>query len=177
MSISYMQPTGQSAALWFEEVADLYATVYSEAPYEEGPEQVDVFRSKLPEELSRPGFELVVAVEDDSAVGVAYGWTMPAGTWWSSADREPPPNLLDADKFALMEWIVHPSRRGEGVGAELIRRLIDGRPESWATLASDPRSAARSMYERAGWRDVGRSVLPWGPAMDLLALFLPSRHQ
>ena len=102
-------------------------------------------------------------------VGAAYGWTMPAGVWWSRADNDPPPEIEAADKFAVMEWIVHPDRRGEGIGAELMRRLLADRPEPWATLASDPRSAARAIYGRNGWAQVATSRLPWGPPMDLLA--------
>ncbi|WP_246017604.1 GNAT family N-acetyltransferase [Micromonospora pisi] len=148
--------------------------MYAEPPYEEGPEEVEGFRAKLPEDMSRPGFELVIATDDEFLIGAAYGWTMPAGTWWSKADREPPPDLKAAEKLAIMEWIVYPGRRGQGIGAQLIRRLISGRSESWATLASDPRSIARVIYGRAGWGDVGKSVLPWGPTMDLLALSLAS---
>jgi GNAT superfamily N-acetyltransferase len=95
---------------------------------------------------------------------------MPAGRWWSRADQQPPADIRDVDKLAVMEWIVHPDRRGEGIGAELIRRLLEDRQERYATLASDPRSAARGMYERAGWRQVARTQLSWGPAMDLLVL-------
>lgn len=170
MTISYALLIGPSSAPWVDRLVDLYAVVYAEPPYEEGLEEVEGFRARLPGDMSRPGFELVIAADDDSLVGAAYGWTMPAGTWWSKADREPPADLKGIDKLAVMEWIVHPGRRGQGIGGQLIRRLIDGRSEPWATLASDPRSAARGMYERAGWNAVGRSVLSWGPAMDLLVL-------
>ncbi|WP_329109740.1 GNAT family N-acetyltransferase [Micromonospora sp. NBC_01699] len=174
MSISYKRLTGSSSAPWVARLVDLYAVVYAEAPYEEGPEEVEGFRVKLPEDMFRPGFELVIATDDDALLGFAYGWTMPAGTWWSKADREPPPVLKAADKLAIMEWIVQPDRRGQGIGAQLIRWLIDGRSEPWATLASDSRSAARAIYERAGWSGVGKAVLSWGPTMDLLVLPLSS---
>jgi GNAT superfamily N-acetyltransferase len=154
------------------EFTDLYAVVYAEPPYEEGPEQAERFRTHLADDAGRDGFTVVAAV-DDTATGLAYGWTMPAGVWWSRADTDPPPEIRDVDKFAVMEWIVHPRYRGQGIGAKLIRALLADRPESFATLASDPRSAARSMYTRAGWRQVGTSTLPWGPPMDLLVLDLP----
>ncbi|GID32562.1 GNAT family N-acetyltransferase [Paractinoplanes brasiliensis] len=125
------------------------------------------------EDTSRAGFTLVTARTNDQLVGAAFGWTMPAGTWWSRADAQPSRDVLDADKFAVMEWIVRPDRRGKGIGAQLIRRLLTGRPESYATLASDPRSEAREIYERAGWRQVARTTLTWGPAMDLLVINLP----
>lgn len=174
MAVTYTTRKGSTAAPLFGALADLYAVVYAEPPYEEGPEQVARFRDGLPDETGRPGYTLIAAHDGGTLIGAAYGWTMPAGKWWTRADQEPPAAVLGVDKLAVMEWLVHPGRRGERVGAELMRRLLDARPEPVATLASDPRSAARQMYERAGWVQVGRSVLPWGPPMDLLVLELPA---
>ncbi|MGS2615122.1 GNAT family N-acetyltransferase [Micromonospora sp. LZ34] len=174
MAATYTLHDGDSAAPLFAALVDLYAVVYAEPPYEEGPEQVARFAEGLPGEAARPGFTLVSAQDGDTLIGAAYGWTMPAGTWWSRAEQDPPAEVLGADKVAVMEWLVHPQRRSEGVGAELMRRLLASRAEWWATLASDPRSAARQMYARAGWQQVGRSALPWGPPMDLLVLALPA---
>ncbi|MFI7216737.1 GNAT family N-acetyltransferase [Micromonospora maritima] len=153
-------------------LTDLYALVYAEPPYGEGPAQVADFRARFAAERARPGFRLVTAEQGDQLVGFAYGWTMPAGTWWSRADDDPQSDVRNSDKFAVLEWIVHPRHRDRGIGAGLMRRLLDGRPEPWATLASDPRSRARSIYRRNGWREAGRSTLPWGPPMDLLVLRL-----
>jgi GNAT superfamily N-acetyltransferase len=171
--VAYRHYDGASAASLASDLVALYAVVYAEPPYEEGPEQVDRFRSSLPEEQARPGFTLIAADDHGKLVGAAYGWMMPAGAWWSRADQHPPAAIQDADKFAVIEWIVHPDQRGKGIGAELIHRLLEHRPERYATLASDPRSAARHMYERSGWRQVGRTRLSWGPAMDMLVLDLP----
>ncbi|MEV6814187.1 GNAT family N-acetyltransferase [Micromonospora sp. NPDC051296] len=168
--VVYLTSPGNLATSFFGPVADLYKIVYAEPPYDEGPEQVARFRDGLPGEAERRGFTLVAAVELGLLAGAAYGWTMPSGTWWQRADREPPAALRDVEKFAVMEWIVHPDRRGQGIGAELMHRLLADRPEPYATLASDPRSTARKIYARSGWRQVGRSVLPWGPSMDLLVV-------
>jgi len=149
-------------------LADLYALVYAEPPYLEGTAQVARFRTGLPDEAARPGFRLVLAWEGEELIGAAYGWTMAAGTWWSRAKDEPPAEVRDRDKFAVLEWIVHPRHRSRGVGAELMRRLLQGRQESWATLASDPRSRANGIYRRNGWIVAGHSELPWGPSMELL---------
>ncbi len=170
--LAYTTRRADSATRVFPALGNLYALVYAEPPYQEGPEQVDRFRRGLPDEAARLGFTLITAEDDGTLFGAAYGWTMPAGTWWSRADADPPAEVRDADKIAVMEWIVHPHRRSEGIGAELMRRLLWGRSERYATLASDPRSHARAVYARNGWRQVGRSVLPWGPPMDLLVLDL-----
>lgn len=168
--IAYLPHGPVSATALVPNLVDLYSVVYSEPPYEEGPDQVERFRASLPEEMNRPGFTLITADTEGRLVGAAYGWTMVAGTWWSRADQDPPAPIRDADKFAVMEWIVHPDQRGRGTGSELIRRLLADRPENYATLASDPRSQARKIYERAGWHQVARSILSWGPAMDILVL-------
>ncbi|MGK5680093.1 N-acetyltransferase family protein [Actinoplanes sp. URMC 104] len=154
-------------------LVDLYAVVYAEPPYNEGPEQVDRFRAGIFEESARPGFTLITAREGDTLIGASYGWTMSAGTWWSNASRPAPAEIFGVAKFAVMEWIVTPQRRGEGIGKILIRQLLEHRPERFATLASDPRSAARGIYRRAGWIEVGETKLSWGPSMDLLLCELP----
>lgn len=169
MTVVYTRHTGVTPEL-VDALAGLYAVVYAEPPYCEGPEQVQGFRDGLPDEARRPGFTLHTAHDGGMLVGAVYGWTMPAGRWWRSADREPPAGLLDVDKLAVMEWVVHPQHRRHGIGGELMRRLLDGRPEPVATLASDPRSTARGIYEQAGWIQVGESQTPWGAHMHLLVL-------
>ncbi|MGA4730142.1 GNAT family N-acetyltransferase [Micromonospora taraxaci] len=174
MPVTYTVHTAESATAVFPALVRLYAVVYAEPPYAEGPEQVAAFADGLSAETERPGFVLVVADDDDALVGAAYGWTMTAGRWWTRADIEPPDDLRSASKFAVMEWVVHPDRRGTGIGGELIRRLLDGRPESWATLASNPAAPARAIYQRAGWQQVGRSAMSDGTPMHLLVLPLPA---
>lgn len=173
MEVVYTRVHGQAATPLFDRVVELYAVVYAEPPYEEGPDEVAGFAARLPDEAARRGFTLVAAEHGSELVGTAYGWTMAADTWWSRAVGEPDPRVKAVDKFAVMEWIVRPGRRGQGVGRELMRLLLSSRPERWATLASDPRSVARAVYARSGWQPVGTSRLPWGPAMDLLILPLP----
>lgn len=165
-----MLRVGVAAASLFPALVELYGVVYAEPPYGEGPEEVSRFADGLPGEAQRPGFRLVAAQDGALLVGAAYGWTMPAGVWWSRADADPPAEVRAASKFAVMEWIVDPRWRGRGVGAGLMRRLLAGRAEGYATLASNPRSDARQVYARNGWRRVGGSRLEWGPAMDLLVL-------
>ncbi|UQU67423.1 GNAT family N-acetyltransferase [Couchioplanes caeruleus] len=171
--ITYARHQGPTSLTAAAPLVDLYAVVYAEPPYNEGLEQVDRFRTSLLEESRRPGFTLITAKDGDTLIGASYGWIMPAGTWWSNASRPAPAEIVDAAKFAVMEWIVTPRRRGEGIGDVLIRQLLEDRPERFATLASDPRSAARGMYRRAGWIEAGETTLSWGPSMDLLLLKLP----
>jgi GNAT superfamily N-acetyltransferase len=173
MSVTYTVHTPESATTVFPALVRLYAVVYAEPPYGEGPERVAAFAATLPGEARQPGFALVAAEDVGGLVGAAYGWTMPAGRWWTRADTEPPADLRAAEKFAVMEWVVRPDRRGTGIGAELMRRLLDGRPERWATLSSNPAAPARAIYQRAGWQWVGGSAMPDGTPMHLLVLRLP----
>ena len=168
--VAFTAVDGEGVRRWFDALTDLYAVVYAEPPYQEGPEQVARFADGLPGEARRTGFTAVTATVGDEFVGAVYGWTMPAGTWWSRTDGPPPEDVKAVDKLAVVEWMVRPDHRGLGLGAGLMQRLLDGRLEAWATLASDPRSAARAIYERAGWQQVGTSTLPWGPPMHLLVL-------
>ncbi|MEU1589488.1 N-acetyltransferase [Micromonospora sp. NPDC005710] len=174
MPVTYTVHTPGSAAAVLPALVRLYGVVYAEPPYNEGPDQVAGFADGLPGETGRSGFSLVVADDAGLLVGAAYGWTMPAGRWWTRADTEPPSDLLNADKFAVMEWVVHPDRRAVGIGAELIRRLLNTRSEPWATLASNPAAPARAIYRRAGWQQVGGSAMPDGTPMHLLVLPLPA---
>ncbi|MCX5066341.1 GNAT family N-acetyltransferase [Micromonospora lupini] len=174
MPVRYSMYDAGSATAVFPALVRLYAVVYAEPPYAEGPDQVAAFAAALPGEARRPGFTLVVADDVGELVGAAYGSTMAAGRWWTRADVEPPGDLRGVDKFAVMEWAVRLDRRREGIGAQLLRRLLDGRPEQWATLASNPAAPARAIYQRAGWQQVGGSAMPDGTPMHLLVLPLPA---
>ncbi|MFI5925278.1 GNAT family N-acetyltransferase [Micromonospora sp. NPDC051543] len=174
MPVTYTMHDSESATAVLPALVGLYAVVYAEPPYVEGPDQVASFAAALPGETRRPGFALVVAYDAGELVGAAYGSTMAAGRWWTRAAAEPPADLRAVDKFAVMEWIVRPGRRGEGIGAQLMNRILDGRVERWATLASNPAAPARAIYQRAGWRQVGDSAMPDGTPTHLLVLPLPA---
>ncbi|MFJ8690756.1 GNAT family N-acetyltransferase [Micromonospora wenchangensis] len=171
--LAYTATTDSSADRFLSPLVDLYAIVYAEPPYQEGPQEVARFRESLPGEAARPGFSMIAAEDDGLLIGAAYGWTMPAGTWWSRSDQDPPSEIRDVDKFAVLEWMVHPGRRESGIGTELMHRLLSQRTERYATLAANPTSNARRIYQRTGWRQVATSTLPWGPPMDLLIRPLP----
>jgi len=82
------------------------------------------------------------------------------------------PDVLAAvPKFTVMEWAVLPACRRRGVGRELLRELLDGRPEPYAVLTVHPAADARTIYERAGWRHIASTVAtPEWPSMDVMLL-------
>jgi GNAT superfamily N-acetyltransferase len=166
------QPSVADLPLLFPALIELYAAVYAEPPYLEGPEDVVAFAARLSEEVCRPGFRLFVAFAEDRLVGVAYGWPVGPGDWFGGVVEEPAADLRALDKFAVMEWQVLSAYRNAGVGRALISALLAGRPEPVAILAADPRAAARAIYRRAGWRRCGAIAMPSGVIVDVLILTL-----
>jgi hypothetical protein len=168
---------GDQARPLADRIRDLYADVFSEPPYNEGPQHVGHFVARFSDELGREGFALATASDDGELVGAAYGWTLPAGAWWPSATSHPPPELRIAPKFAVKEWMVRGSYRGNRIGQQLLDLLLAGRTEPYAVLASNPQAPARKIYDRLGWRFCGTSKPELLPPVDLLALRLPRESQ
>jgi hypothetical protein len=161
------------AAALAEPMRDLYAEIYAEPPYCEGPEYVARFAEHYVEELDLPGFSLASATDGDLLVGACYGWTMAAGRWFRSPTVEPPAEILNAEKFAIMEWMVRRPYRQLGIGRRLLDLVLAGRPEPYAILASNPDAPARRIYEKhLGWQFCGSTEGGFMPPMDVLALRL-----
>jgi ribosomal protein S18 acetylase RimI-like enzyme len=150
----------------------LYAEVYAEPPYNEGPQHAQRFTEHFAAEVGRHGFALAMAMDAATLAGAAYGWTMAAGQWWRSSTSEPPEQIRAVPKFAIMEWMVRGPYRRQGIGRRLLDLLLAERPEPYAVLASNPQAPARKIYDRLGWQYCGRSKPDLLPPMDLLALRL-----
>ncbi|MFY1670700.1 GNAT family N-acetyltransferase [Plantactinospora sp. WMMB334] len=158
------------------ELERLYAEVYAEPPYEEGPEHVAQFRRWFRDHRRQPGFSLARAVDGGRLVGAVYGYTMPAGEWMEPRAGEPPEHLLGVPKLTIPEWLVWRPYRGQGVGRRLLAMLLDGRSEPYAILASNPAAPARRLYDRLGWQQHGTIRPKLIPPMDVLVLPLPERR-
>lgn len=168
-----MQRLDGVAALALRDAAtELYAAVFAEAPYNEGPEMAEHFRRAFKRETKRPGFVFIAAIEEGELVGMAYGFTMPAGEWWRGADEDPPADVRDAPKLAVMEWAVHPDHRKAGVGRRLMDELLTDRTEPWATLNVNPAAPARDVYRAWGWEPCGMTRNRAYPDMEVLLLQL-----
>jgi GNAT superfamily N-acetyltransferase len=163
---------GAQARHLADDLRELYAEVYAEPPYHEGPEHVAKFADLFSQDLQRAGFSLASAVDDGRLVGAAYGWTMASGEWVRDATNEPPDHIRSSPKFVIREWIVRRSHRGGGIGQRLLDLVLTERPEPYAILSANPDAPARSIYERLGWRHCGFSKPDLLPRMDILSLSL-----
>ena len=166
------RPSAAELPLLHPQVTELYAAVYAEPPYGEGPEDVAAFAGRLAGEVGLDGFTLIGASVGERLVGVAYGYRLRPGEWFGGVVEEPADAVRALAKFVVMEWLVLPAYRGTGVGRALISTLLAARTEPVAILAADPRAAARAVYARAGWRPCGAIALRTGAVMDVLILTL-----
>ncbi|NDU77542.1 GNAT family N-acetyltransferase [Actinomadura sp. DSM 109109] len=154
-----------------DELADLYEQVYAEPPYDAGSKFSRArFLDRTRGQVLASGFRLLTARRGPVLVGFAFGFSMMPGAWWANASP-PPREVLDADKFAVVELVVGRPERGLGLGRRLLEGLAE-RPERFATLAAVVEADAYGMYLRWGWEKAGEfRVEP--PFSD--ALVLPLR--
>jgi GNAT superfamily N-acetyltransferase len=152
--LAYNQHSGQQALAMLDEIADLYVEIRSEYT-----EHLEIFTrpsfiDRTNDQARGAGFKLVTVTSSDDLVGFSFGLPIPPGSWWSECTA-PPPEVLDASKFAVIELDVRKEYRRQGIGKKLLGELLGDRGEEFATLASIPESPAHAMYIRWGWRKVG----------------------
>jgi GNAT superfamily N-acetyltransferase len=143
------------AARRVAEFRDLYAEAYDEPPYHYGPKDVEEFGARFERQLARPGFVLIAGEIVGELAGLAYGFVMGPGVWWRNAKTDPPDEIKDQPKFAVIELLVRRAHRGHGYARQLLDTLLEGRSEPSATLLAKPGALAHEMYQRWGWDPVG----------------------
>lgn len=138
------------------EIGELYEKVYAEPPYHSGPLFTrDRFRQRTDSQKQVPGFALVAAYAGPVLVGFTFGLPFGAGRWWGgTSNPEPPAEVVDASKFAVIELVVHSDWRGRGLGRALLGALLDQRTERYAILLAEPTAPARQIYARWDWKQV-----------------------
>ena len=140
----------------FDEAAECYRRIW-------GRDGRAAFR----EHAEYPGYRGVVAVEEGSAVGYAYGYTTEPGQYYHEALRAVLPRSTYgrwlADCFELVELGVVPAARGRGLGGRLHDVLLDGLPHATSVLTTGvDNHPARALYEGRGWQALFEPFDPEG---------------
>lgn len=131
--------------------------------------------------IQAPGFALVAAYADSTAIGLAFGYVLPANArWWNGLTTPAPEDLTDETghrTFALNELMVTPEWQGRGVAHALHDELLGSRGEERATLlVRENNTAAQTAYARWGWQTIGKlRPYPDSPHFDAMVLPLPPR--
>ncbi|RNI23243.1 GNAT family N-acetyltransferase [Flexivirga caeni] len=108
---------------------------------------------------ARPGFRLALALDGERVVGFAWGYRGDRGQAWPDLVARTLPELPGEwlrDHFELVELVVDPDYRRQGIGGGLHDTLLEGltgRALLGTTLAaSDP---ALCLYQARGWSTLG----------------------
>lgn len=170
--VTFERGDGVTALAALDELARVYVEVYAEPPYNAGPLfSVESFLYRTRRQTTRSGFAIVLARSAGDIVGFAFGFTFEAGSWWSGDAQPPPAEILNAEKFAVIELALRRPWRGHGLGRRLLDELLDDAPGEYATLTAVADAPARDLYTRWGWRQIGTAQhTPDAPVMDQLVL-------
>jgi ribosomal protein S18 acetylase RimI-like enzyme len=148
------------------QAAQLYATVFAEAPYEDDPAEsrtsflgrVETYRR------TKPDFRLMLATGEEGVIGLGLGTGISAGDWWR--DRITPQLAPAAARtwfgeaaFSVVELATAAQHRRSGIAAALLDALVSDLPYPTATLtAYAAATQARRFYERQGWTEVATGL-------------------
>ncbi len=127
---------------------DLLYHAISVGPGERAPDRDIVNKPELARYVREWG-----SVAADYGVLAVEGGTVLGGAWlrqWRGAERGY--GFVDEDTPELSIAVV-PTRRGEGIGTELLRRLLDEAAKRHArvSLSVASHNPARTLYEREGF--------------------------
>lgn len=142
-------------------VRDLYAEIYAEPPYNEGPTEADDFASGWHRTIDQRNFRLVIARRAGEPIGFAFGVQLRARTkWWKGAFTSLPEDVTteySGRTFAIIELAVRRPYRRQGVGRKLHSHLVaDLSEERIALLVRPEAPAPQQAYLSWGYRAVGK---------------------
>ncbi len=143
----------------FNGAISVYGAAFAPPPYSDPGRGVEVRQRILEVHSARPGFRGFVATgERSNVLGMIYGYHGLPGQWWHDAvvravDRDTASSWF-GDSYELVEVAVHPSAQGQGIGAMLIKELLDGRSEATSVLSTRKDSQAHFLYRRLGFEVV-----------------------
>ncbi|SBW21598.1 GNAT family N-acetyltransferase [Protofrankia symbiont of Coriaria ruscifolia] len=166
----------QDPQLLLELIRPVYAEVYAEPPYCEGPDDVAEFAADWPRRVKAPGFRAVTATIDDRPVGMTFGHRLTAETgWWDGLLEPAPPEFTIENgrrSYAIIELAVLAGYRRQGLSRALHTALLADREEARVVLLARPEpeaAPARAAYASWGYQTIGH-LRPWDTAPTYFAL-------
>jgi ribosomal-protein-alanine N-acetyltransferase len=118
-------------------------------------------RAFFERELGTPFASLTVAIDEEASRGQLVGYSC---RWRVT------------DEVHLLNVAVHPERRGGGIGRVLVEAVItEARSTLARTMFLEVRAgnvAARRLYRRLGFRDLGVRRGYYGPGQDAIVMEL-----
>lgn len=120
-------------------------------------------RSVLAAHLDREGLQAVAALDGERLIGIAYGYQGAPGQWWHDHVRAAMgPGLARdwlRDAFEVCELHVRPAYQQQGIGRDLLVRLLASTGAVTAVLTTpDAETRARTFYRDGGWVDLVRDL-------------------
>jgi GNAT superfamily N-acetyltransferase len=160
-AVTLSQHTADEVPALLDELCDAYADAYGDVAGEDSAVKVAAFRDRATKALAAPNYSLVMARADGQLIGFAFGYALRANRgWWEGLEPEPPEGFTEetgSRTVVLAEIEVRRAWQGKGVGRLVHDAFLSRRSEERATLSTGPKAdAARALYERWGWRQVGR---------------------
>jgi hypothetical protein len=173
--IDFATLDSKEAAPHTRELADLYAEVHREPPYEWGEEEAELFVLQFGGQRHQDGFSLVEARDEGHIIGIGFGVTLlPNTPWWQNL-VEPVSKEVTHEfpnrTFAVLDLLVRAPWRRRHVAEEIHDRLLSNRIEERATLTVLPAAKpAQAAFQRWGWEKVAqkRNLLPGSPVYDVM---------
>jgi ribosomal protein S18 acetylase RimI-like enzyme len=170
--ITFQLLDGTAAGEHADELQALHAEAY-------GRDHDGSFDDRFRVARRQPGFTLAEARHGGYLVGYAFGMPLrPSTSWWRHLTT-PLPDEVTTERpgrtFALVQLLVRPSWRRQGIAEALHDLILAGRPEERATLTVLPTATpAQRAFRKWGWRKVARTHdgEPGSPVSDVLVLTL-----
>jgi GNAT superfamily N-acetyltransferase len=174
--ITFRLLDGTQAAAHAEDLLALHAEVF-------GDQSDDGFARRFRILRRQPGFVLAEARHGGYLVGYAFGMPLrPSTSWWRHLTTPLPDEVTTEHPgrtFALVELLVRPSWRRQGIAGALHDLILEHRPEERATLTVLPTATpAQQAFQKWGWRKVARTraAEPGSPVSDVLITTLPTHR-
>jgi ribosomal protein S18 acetylase RimI-like enzyme len=151
---------GRLAATHHRQICALYDSVFSIAPFAWSDGDSSEHDTLLRELSHRDDFTIAVAAAGTELVGFAYGHTLPVDHGWWQGIQIPLASDVVSEwpgrTFALIDFAVAESWRGQGIGATLLRDLLASRHEERAVLSVQKTAeVTRRIYRHLGWHVAG----------------------